>query len=141
MSDFQTPSSLPFLTEEYIRNHAWYPVDRFFLEEQPEFIDHRLWGRIPCKNRTEYRAGDIIVFVDYRTNELGDRYLIVSQQHIDEVFSGSPENRIRTKEQLMRHLAEKTELLPVGVVVYPPSTNTIYIDRRDASLLLTRLVS
>jgi len=127
--NFSVPAymNLPWLTERYVGLNAWLPVARWIPDDKPEFAEHSQWGIVPCKSRTEFRAGDIIVFDEYDDRiENGEycsgRFYRVPQEHIDELFFGIPLNlKKRTKDELKMIIAKRTCLLPVGVVVHPPS--------------------
>jgi|GEM_PF-3024133 len=121
--------NLPWLTERYVRLNAWQPVCHWVPDDKPEFTEHREWGIIPCKSRTEFRAGDVILFDEYNEGEDGgeywnNRFYRVSQEHIDKIFGGRPLNlgrRTTTKRELIETIAMETTLLPVGVAVHPPA--------------------
>ena len=128
-----------WLTEAYVRANAWYPVSHLVREENPRYMYHRMWGKLPCKSITEYRSGDIIIFNVYDEEMPYDRFRTISQQDIDDLFSGPPSNApIKTKEEFIASLFETTRLLPVGVVVHQPGI-VENLDSLEMSLLLAKI--
>jgi hypothetical protein len=108
---FKVPKfmNLPWLTKEYVKKNGWCPVCDEWLQD-PYFVqfENTCFGRMPWKSRDEYKPGDIIIFHEFEEweDEEGyntDRFCVVEKEEIEQYQRG------------------ERDLLPVGVVVHPPS--------------------
>ena len=109
--EFKLPAWLdaPWLTEQYVRENAFYPVccEELLRTPIPLRFKETQFGNIPIKHRDEFRPGDIIIFNEYNSwTENGeyatDRFLRIHEEDIED------------------YLDEKRSMLPVGVVVHSP---------------------
>ena len=100
-----------WLTGEYVSTYGWWPVPDEYFQQHPEYewFQDTPFGVLPWKGRDELKPGDIIIFNEYDewTDERDvyktDRFLPVDEQDIEEYRRG------------------EHDMLPVGVVVHPPS--------------------
>ncbi len=97
-----------WLTEAYIKVSGWYPIS----EDGRSYLVKTRFGQLPCRSRSEYRAGDVIVFDEF--SDQFDRIHIVTEEDIKEYEEG------------------KRDMLPCGVVVHRPSVS---IDSRFIDMM------
>lgn len=109
----------PYLTEEYIKENGWYPVpDKWFSGEAPKNLVYSPFfnqddkgkiykitefGEIPCRGRSEFREGDILIMQDYKGSDISEKFIKLEKRHLDAYEKG------------------KWDLLPDAVVVHEPT--------------------
>ncbi len=107
-----------YLTEEYIKENGWYPVpDKWFnggapknLVYSPFFTQDNKgkiyktteYGEIPCKGRSEFREGDILIMQDYKGPDISEKFIKLEQRHFDAYEKG------------------KWDFLPDAIVIHEP---------------------
>lgn len=118
--EFQAPEFLdaPYLTEEYIKENGWYPVpDKWFEGQAPEKLSYSTFfeydekgrihkktefGNIPCRGRSEFKVGDIMIIQDYKGPDITEKFIRLEQEHID------------------AHERGQWDMLPDAIVVHEP---------------------
>jgi len=101
-----------WLNREYVKKNGWYPVCDEHLQNSPEEMrfENTSFGELPWKSRSEFREGDIIIFNEYEERA-------VDGKHETDRF-------IRIyEEDIKAYLKGERSLLPLGVVVHPPTIN------------------
>ena len=111
----------PYLTEEYIKENGWYPVpDKWFNNQAPEKLPYspffeyddkgRIYkktefGNIPCRGRSEFKVGDIMIIQDYRGPDINEKFIRLEQEHIE------------------AHERGQWDMLPDAIVVHEPENS------------------
>lgn len=103
---FKAPEFLgaPFLTEEYISEKGWYPVEDEWLKngsvpfiscgdffqnpKNGKLYKSTEFGPIPCKSRSEFREGDIVISQNYKGRDLTEKYYRIEQHHLEAYENG-----------------------------------------------------
>lgn len=115
MNNFNVPYflNIPWLNEDYVRRNAWYPVSELILEGEKR-VETR-FGLVPCKSRSEFRVGDVVIhdcfseWPDADGRIVNDRFHVVSCDEVEAYLSNNSDWRMRTN------------LLPIGVAVRSPA--------------------
>lgn len=119
--------NLPWLTERYVYEHAFFLVPDFVFDESYS-MNHPEWGDVPCRSRVELHEGDVIIFDSYSSWEKDgifhtDRFHVLDRANLEDFINQDSPNLkkpVETKEQLISRLSQRTDLLPIGVVVHSP---------------------